>query len=293
MRFTENPTKHIATILLAGLAIVASIALLASQTGGIANGDEVDWLIRLAKSGDAGAQLQLGLAYLNGRYGIDPDPATGRYWLSAAARNGNAYAADAVANTYSGDEQQIQQALPWWQMAAQGGNADAQLHLGEYLLSKGEDQQAVDWLRDAADRGNSRAHKELASLYTEMPLTESDLYRGSNRFAALGERLDSAGSKGLFALWRELKASSPLTQSQEALMARVQQGDPVAEYQLAVHYHDGAWAVQRDQKKAMDWLQHAAEDGNPIARKNLAEVRNGLQPGSGTWQQHQNNGRFF
>jgi len=280
MRTTKPPTKLFATRLLAGLAIAGSIALLASQARGVTAGQEVDWLSQLARSGDAGAQMQLGLAYLNGRYGVTPDPVTGRYWLSAAARAGNAYAADAVANSYASSNHQLQQALPWWQMAARGGNADAQLHLGEYRLNTGEDQQAINWLRDAADRGDSRAHEELASLYPVMPLAETDLYRGENRFAALGERLDSAGIKSLFAVWRTLEAGSPLMQSAEALIARAQQGDPVAQYQLALRYRDGAWAVQRDPQKAMSWLQRAAAAGNPIARKTLTELRNSRQPGS-------------
>jgi TPR repeat protein len=290
MRFTKHPTKLFATTLLAGLALVAIITMLASQASGVANGDEIDWLSQLARSGDAGAQLQLGLAYLNGRYGITPDPVTGRYWLSAAAQNGNAYAADAIANSYASDKHHLQQALPWWQMAAQGGNADAQLHLGEYLLDNGQDHQAVDWLRDAADRGDSRAHEELASLYAELPLTETDLYRGNNRFAALAERLDSAGVNSLFAVWRTLKSGSPLTQSPEALITRVQQGDPVAQYQLALHYRDGAWAVQRDPEKAMNWLQRAAAAGNPIARKDLAEHRNILESGNTDWQRQNHGG---
>jgi uncharacterized protein len=289
MRFTDHPTKLFATTLLAGLAIVASIAMLASQASGVANGDEIDWLNQLAKSGNAGAQLQLGLAYMKGRYGIAPDPVTGRYWLSTAAQNGNAYAADVIANSYASDKHQLQQALPWWQIAARGGNADAQLHLGEYLLSNGQDHQAVDWLRDAADRGDNRAHEELASLYAEMPITETDLYRGNNRFAALAERLDSVGVKSLFAVWRTLEASSPLMQSPEALITRVQQGDPVAQYQLAVHYRDGAWAVQRDPEKAMNWLQRAAAAGNLIARKDLAEHRNSLESGNND-SQRQNHG---
>jgi len=278
MRFTEHPTEHpnrrLATRLLLGLAIAGGIALLASQASGVPAGNEVDWLSRLARSGDAGAQLQLGLAYLDGRYGIQPDAATGRYWLSAAAEGGNAYAADAVANSYARDSAEPQQkALPWWQIGARGGNADAQLHLGEILLSRGHDQQALTWLRDAADQGDQRAHAELASLYPEIPLTEADLYRGENRLAAVGERIGSPSIKSLFAVWNALQLGSPLNQTTEALLEHAKQGDPVAEYQLAVRYMDGAWAVERDPQKAMSWLQRAAAAGNPQAEKNLAELR--------------------
>jgi len=55
---------------------------------------ELDWLSRLAADDDAGAQLQLGLAYRNGHYGLEPDARTAQYWLDRAARNGQPYYPD-------------------------------------------------------------------------------------------------------------------------------------------------------------------------------------------------------
>lgn len=274
MRFTEYPTKRPATTLLTTLAIAGTLALFATHAGGVSAGHEADWLKQLAKSGDADAQLQLGLAYRDGRYGLTPDPVTGRYWLGVAAQGGNAYAADAVANSYtSASAGNLQQALPWWQLAAEGGNADAQMHMGRFMRLSGQNEQALAWLREAADRGDRRAHAELAALYHQLPLTQADLHRGENRIAALGERANSSGLKTLFTVWRTVKASSPTTQSPAALMDRASHGDPVAEYQLAVRYRDGNWAVERDPQKALSWLQRSAEAGNPVAVKNLAEIQ--------------------
>ena len=78
-------------------AILASI-LLGSQ---IQPRDELAWLTRLANQGDDGAQLQLGLAYRDGRYGLSPDPESGLYWLQRSAAGGNAYAEDAVGKAYA------------------------------------------------------------------------------------------------------------------------------------------------------------------------------------------------
>lgn len=280
MRFTEHPSKLPAPRLMAGLAVAATVAVIAACAGGVPAGHEVDWLNQLADSGDTNAQLQLGLAYLDGRYGLKPAPDTALYWLRAAAKGGNAYAADTVANTYASEDQvDLQQALPWWQLAASGGNADAQVHLGEYMLTNGHYQQAVALLRDAADRGNNRAHDDLASLYREVPLTEADLQRGANPLAALGERVGSPSVKSFFAIWHTVEASSPTTQSSEALIARARHGDPVAEYQLAVRYRDGAWAVERDSHKAITWLQRSAAAGNRIAAKTLTEIQHSDKTG--------------
>lgn len=235
---------------------------------------EVSWLTRLAKSGNAGAQLQLGLAYQNGQYGLKSDPKSSFYWLSSAAQSGNAYAANLVGNHFATDKPaQLQEAAYWWKKAAHGGNSDAQVHLGEFMMHKGDDAQAVSWLRKAADRGDQRAHMDLASLYPSDDLKEADLLRGNNKVAVLAQEVSSASLKSLFALWRVIKTSSTYEQSSGPLIARAKQDDPVAEYQLAMRYRDGAWAVNSDVKKSMFWLQRSAAAGNRIAMKDLANIQ--------------------
>jgi TPR repeat protein len=279
-----NPTlKSPLPLLLAGIATAGALAVLAANLGGVAAGSEVDWLSHLAHSGDAGAQLQLGIAYRDGRYGLKPDTETGRYWLGMAAGNGNAYAADALANTYADAVGGVDgpgdtlQAVHWWEVAARGGNADAQEHLGQFMLGNGNIVQALAWLRDAADRGEPQAQRDLLHLYRQTPLPNTDLHRGENALAALGERMDSNGLKTLYAVWRTVKTSSPVMQSADALVTRANSGDPLAEYQLAMDYRNGAWAVEIDPLQAMTWLHRAAEAGNRLAIKTLAETHRSNQ----------------
>jgi TPR repeat protein len=234
---------------------------------------ELDWISHLAHDGDAGAQLQLGLAYRDGRYGLEPDAKTGRYWLSEAARHGNDYAADLLANTYAkgeGGAPDSHQAVRWWEVAAREGNADAQTHLGQYLLSQGREDEASNWLRRAANRGDDAAHAELTKLYRKALVSPVDLRRGENSLAVLGERLDSAGLKTLSAVWNTVELSLPNQQSATTLLQRANQGDPLAEYQLALHFRDGAWAVKQDPEQADLWFHRAASDGNPLAISALA-----------------------
>ena len=49
-------------------------------------------------------------------------------------------------------------------------------------------------------------------------------------------------------------------------------GDNVAEYQLALRYHDGSWGVRANAEKALSWLQQAAQHGNPVAMDTLANA---------------------
>lgn len=112
-------------------------------------GDELDWLSRLASEGDSGAQLELGLAYRDGRYGLTPDARTGFYWLSKSAHAGNAYAEDALGNAYAageGTERDLEAAQMWWHKAINDGDKEARLHLGEALLSEGHVKEAESYL---------------------------------------------------------------------------------------------------------------------------------------------------
>jgi TPR repeat protein len=107
--------------------------------------DELDWLSQLANNGDAGAQLQLGLAYRDGRYGLTPDAKTGLYWLKQSAAGGNAYAEDAIGNAYfkgQGTAHDETLAEQWWRKAIKDGDRDARLHLATALIQRGQSQEA-------------------------------------------------------------------------------------------------------------------------------------------------------
>jgi len=260
------------------LASAACILYGAAQADGVPAGRELAWLHRLADDGDTGAELQLGLAYRDGRYGLHPDFRAALKWLSTAGRNGNAYAADAVGNAYAtgqGTPRDSQQAEYWWRLAARGGNADAQAHLGEALLTEGRNGRALSWLRDAADLGNERARADLARLYREQVVPDADLHRGENPVEAVGDRLESPSLMFATSLWRALEADSPVSQSTDVLLDRARAGDPVAEYQLGLHYRDGAWAVPRNPKLSTLWLKRSAAAGNPLAVETLARIRTG------------------
>ena len=92
------------TLLIAGMIGAGILATSFASTSSHATSREVDWLSQLAHAGNDGAQLQLGLAYREGRYGLQVDAKTGLYWLTAAAKQENGYAADLVANAYATGE---------------------------------------------------------------------------------------------------------------------------------------------------------------------------------------------
>jgi TPR repeat protein len=285
---TDDTRRRLTQLILGGLLVTGVIAVMAVRAGGVPPGSEVNWLNELAVSGDAGAELQLGLAYRDGLYGLTPDLQASLKWLTEAARHGDAYAADAVANAYDrglGVAVDQQQAVNWWENAARGGNTDARQQLGEYLVTKNQYPQAVHWLRLAAAAGDVRARNDLARLYREHTLPESDLpdadtQRGENPFEVLGTELDSPGLESLYTLWDAMETDAPLLQSRDRLKERAARGDPLAEYQLGLRYLDGAWAVRRNPDKAREWLERASAAGNRNATSVLQQLQSGSPPGS-------------
>jgi TPR repeat protein len=81
----------------ATFAAALLVAFLLNSGHAPSDAQEIAWLNRLASAGNPDAQLQLGLAYREGRHGLVPDAAIGRYWLQKAAGNGQRYAADMLA----------------------------------------------------------------------------------------------------------------------------------------------------------------------------------------------------
>ena len=70
-----------------------------------------------------------------------------------------------------GIEQNMEEAVKWWRLAAEQGDADAQYNLGNaYKRGEGVEQnmeEAVKWWRLAAEKGDEKAKEALKSLQNE------------------------------------------------------------------------------------------------------------------------------
>jgi len=127
-------------------AAIAASLLLGNH---VKSGDELDWLTHLANQGDTGAQLQLGLAYRDGRYGLVPDAKTGLYWLRRSAAGGSAYAEDAIGIAYAkgqGTAQDNGAAEQWWHKAINHGDHEARIHLADALIQAGRTSEGNELL---------------------------------------------------------------------------------------------------------------------------------------------------
>lgn len=126
----------------------------------------------LARSGNAVAQLRLGLLHYHG-HGVRESDAQALQWFERAARQGLAEAQFHLGNMYAyglaepqGDVDPGRLAAQWMFEAARQGHADAQYSLGiMFLTGKGVEQrpeEAQRWIAKAAAQGHADAATYLA-----------------------------------------------------------------------------------------------------------------------------------
>jgi len=238
------------------------------------------FLEREAQDNDAGAQLLYGLAYLEGRDGLQPDAKKAVYWLRRSARMGNAYAQLMLGKAYAegkGVTEDRNHAVKWWRESAEKDNAEAQFLLGKaFLQGQGiakSTGKALSWLEKSAEKNNKDAQFLLGKLRLEgKAVTKDETIAQSwlTRAAALGHQ-------DAIYLLTLMKKSVDFTlqlyqESADALKARAEDGDTQAEYELGIRYESGAWDVQQDNVKALKWITKAAEAGNPVAMDTLAHI---------------------
>lgn len=86
-------------------------------------------------------------------------------------------------HTGQGVPQDFKQALKWYRLAAQQGDATAQFNLGVmYRRGVGapqDDRQAFKWYRLAAEQGDANAQFNLGAMYYLGASVAQDYYLGS------------------------------------------------------------------------------------------------------------------
>jgi TPR repeat protein len=127
-------------------------------------------LVTLASAGNPGAELLVGLAYLDGN-GIAKDPAQGAVWLARAADHGQALAQYRLATLYqdgTGVPRDPVVAFRWFGAAAAKGNRKAMHSLAvayaEGWGTKKDLAAAARWFGRAASEGFVNAQFNLAIL---------------------------------------------------------------------------------------------------------------------------------
>jgi len=233
-----------------------------------------------ASSGDPSAQLLYGLAFLKGQDGLSPNARKGVHWLRRAGRADNAYAQLLLGNCYAdgtGVDKDPAQAVRWWRQATGQDNAQAQYLLGKALLEGqgvGKDPgQAIEWLTKSADQGDKDAQYLIGKMYHDGYAVAQDSKIARDWLSRAAEQ----GHSDAINLLAGIKEALDLTtmgyqQSLDVLQPLAEQGDPQAGYELGLRYESGAWDVEQDNGKALEWITRSAQAGNHVAMKTLADI---------------------
>jgi TPR repeat protein len=268
-----------------GTALVL-FAMAISSTGYAVTPEEATMIATAAERGSDGAQVLLAVMYLNGDGGRPKDEKLAAHWFEQAATQGNAYAQQMLGDLYEqgrGVPKNLKVAADWREKAANRGNVQAQLKLGKmYLSGEGVDKNADKaeyWLNRAAIEGNNseaqyllgkmyrlhadaRQNRELADNLLARSAAQG--YEDAIRFLHFMEGLGFRVEEGFY-------------QRTPDLHRLAEDGDPEAQYQLAMRYESGAFGEKQDNEKALYWFRQAAASGHVMAMKSLAHIyQNGL-----------------
>ena len=159
------------------------------------------------------------------------NPAGGFSDFLQAARMGHTEAQYEVAKCYwfgQGTARSAEQAVYWWQKAAEKGHVKSMHNLG---VAAGRGEQAVFWFRKAADRGNVKSMYELGlrAMVNSIPTAES--VRWWTQAASLG----SAAAQRDLAKCYETGTAVPrdLARARDLLQRAAAQGDSEASQRLS------------------------------------------------------------
>lgn len=147
--------------------LLISVCSLILSISVYANDDNIQQLIKKAKQGDARAQNDLGVYYLEQGYHDYGDKAF--YWLSKSARQNFAQGQYNLGVFYDKFKSQYYKAFDWYAKSAHQGNPLAQFELATAYqygwIVKQNDKKSFEWSEKSAKGGYAPAQSTLAFSY--------------------------------------------------------------------------------------------------------------------------------
>ncbi|SUA44383.1 sel1 repeat protein [Neisseria zoodegmatis] len=223
----------------------------------------VPLLFEAAQAGHTEAAFQLAGCLLNGA-GARPDYEAAHYWLEQAAGKGHLYARYNLLQIRAANGEPFEEQINAYTELAEQGILHAQLRLLEYCADK-KDLQAVHWAELAAEQGNAEAQLYLAKYYQQCPTP--DLARAHELLTRAAEQGLVAAHWLLGNQYRYGQhVEKNLHKAAEHFMPAALQNMPPAQSSL------GEVLLELGDSNAIEWLEKAAGAGDSDAQAALAEV---------------------
>lgn len=207
--------------------------------------DGLKWMKKSAEKGYARAQFWLGVAYTEGNLAdSDQDPEESKKWFMKSFKQGFPMA-KVWCYYYGVGNIEPDKDKSWNELikSARAGWVDSQFFLSLVYMEVGplkfrdvdkDEEKALYWMETAANNGYELAQLAVAQKY-------------------YSESKDEVAIK-----WLKKAAI---------------QGNPEAQLRLAEAYYKGR-GVEKDLEEAKKWAQNAADQGLPIAKDFIKEIKN-------------------
>ncbi len=217
----------------------------------------------------AGCGEVWGLFYMGEYYREKDDPDAAFQYYYAAARQGSSRAMLYIGQMYlnaRGTERDIQAAVKELEDAASRGEAESFKELGDLFykdeLVERNDERAFYWYGKAYAAGIKEAALPLASLYLR-PSDDQDVPRAEKLFREAAEiETDGQASLALGNIYRnglggEIDMQQAISWYEKGAML----GNPECMEILGCLYFQGEEGIDRDYKKAFEWLSRCESAG--------------------------------
>ena len=177
---------------------------------------------------------------------------------------------------HSGQEvtQDYREALKWFRLAADQGNARAQNWVGTmYYIGQGvpkDYQEALKWFRFAADQGDAEAQKYVGVIYDNGQGVPRDPQKALKWFRLAADQGDAGGQFCLGVMYRDGRGvAQDYKEGLKWTLLAAKKGNAEAQYNLGVMYSQGI-GVPKNIEEGVKWLGCAAAQGHSQAKHNLA-----------------------
>ena len=238
----------------------------------------VDLLIDSAKLGCDVAKYRLGKMFLRGE-DVAKNTDYALRWLEDAVADGNQYAEYLLGKTLlrgEDAEQDLPRAEELLKRSSDKGNRYAKYTLGnaylEGLLLLQNIPEAIRLLTESADSDFAPAQYLLGKLLSQGEVIPKDVERAIDyleRAAGQGNPYAAYLAGKLLLTEEDIK---DILRAIKNFEIAAENGNDYAEYQLGKLYLYGR-EVDRDYDKTMEYLQSAADKGNPYAKQLLHSIR--------------------
>lgn len=257
--------------LLAGMLFhYVSAPLVESSTAEFGKHQEPGLLKQKAESGDASAQVQLGLAYATGD-GVAVDETEAVKWFRKAANQGHAAGEYFLSEMYStgrGVSLDNFEALKWLRRSAEHGDPRGQANLAamysEGIVVAKDEAEAVRWMRKAADQGFAQGQFGLGVMYAHgqgVPQDEPEALKWYRRAGEQGDVQALNNMAFLLATSKDANVRNP----NEAITIALKAVDAINENAICLDTLATAYFEAGQYEKAVETEKKAlaASPGNP------------------------------